>query len=116
MKKWLFCHYASVIDQELCWEVVCSINDEIIVLNQFHDIFTGNECVVCNDLNIRIHGFHGFLCRFYLRLSNIFGCVDDLPLQVGQIHFIRIDNSDSSYACCRKIHCGRCTKSACTDN
>ena len=42
--------------------------------------------------------------------------MDDLPLQVGQIYFICIGNTNCPNASSCQIHGNRCTQSASTDN
>jgi hypothetical protein len=39
--------------------------------------------------------------RVQLLAADVFGAVNHLPLQVGVIHYVEVDQSDSAYACAR---------------
>ena len=60
MRKRFLCHNAGIVDQEFCREVVCSINDKIIIFDNIHDIFGSNKFTICIDFYIRVDGLHGF--------------------------------------------------------
>ena len=38
MRKRLLCHNTGIIDQEFCRKIVCSVDNEIIIRDQIHDI------------------------------------------------------------------------------
>lgn len=93
MGERFLCHNAGIVDEELCREIICAVNYEIIVLDKIHDVFAGDESPVGIDLDIRIDRPHSFLCRLYLRLAHISGSMNDLPLKVGQVYLICVCNA-----------------------
>ena len=103
VREWFLCHNTGIVDQEFCREIVGSVNDEIIILDQIHDRFRIYESLVSFYCHIRVDGFHRFFCRKNLWFSHILCCMDNLSLQIGKIYFICVCNSDSSHTCCCKI-------------
>ena len=116
MTKRFSCHNTGIIDQKFCREIICSVDDKVIILNDIHDIFGCDEFTISINLDIRIDCLHGFFCRLYFCFSKVCCCMDNLSLKIGKINFIRIGNSDRSYTCCRQIHSCRCSKSTCPNN
>ena len=116
MGKWLLCHNTGIIDQKLCRKVIGTVNNEIIVLNEIHNIAGIYESAVCLYGYIRVDRFHSLRCGFYFCFTHIISRMNDLSLQVGKIYLIRIHNTDSSYSCCCQIKCCRGTKSTGTDD
>ena len=80
MAERFLCHNAGVIDQKFRREVIGSVNDEVIVCDQIHDIFTGHKLTVGFYRNVRVHRMDGLLGRFYFCLAHIRGTMDDLSL------------------------------------
>ena len=116
MGEWLSCHNAGIIDQKFCREVIGTVNDEIIILDQIHNVCGIYKCAICLDGNIRVDRFHCLRSGFHLCLAHIIGGVDDLSLQVGKIYLIGINNTDRTNTCCSQIKCCRCSESACSDD
>ena len=116
MAKWFFRHNTGIIDQEFCREVICSVNDKIIILDQIHNILRSNKSTISNHVYIRVQMIHSLFCRLYFCFPQIIGTVDDLSLQVGEIYLIRICDTDGSHTGCCQIHDTRCTKSAGSDD
>ena len=115
MGERLLRHYAGIVYEELCGEIIGSVDDEIIVGDKLVYVFTGNKCTVGLDGDIGVYSFHCLLCGLHLCLADIGGGVDYLALEIGEVDLVRISDTDSSHACCRKIHCRRCAQTACTD-
>ena len=72
-----------------------------------HHIGLLNQCVQqCSiganghgiDLATRVQGQHGGAGGVHLGLTNAFGGVRDLPLQVGQVHRVMVDQGDGAHA------------------
>ena len=62
MTKRFSCHNTGIIDQKFCREIICSVDDKVIILNDIHDIFGCDEFTISINLDIRIDRLHGFLC------------------------------------------------------
>ena len=41
--------------------------------------------------------------------------MNDLSLEIGQIHYVGIHNADGADACCCQIQTNRCSQPSCTD-
>ena len=82
MTEWLACHYARIIDEELDGEVVCAVNDEVVVLDDVEGIVCHKQILYGIDLYVGVDGEHLLLGTLYLRCVNIFGEVDYLTLQI----------------------------------
>ena len=80
MGEWFLLHDAGIVDQELGWEIVSTIDDKVILSDQFSDVFRGNKQLVSVDFYIRVHLCDGFLGRLYLWLAYILCAVNDLTL------------------------------------
>ena len=116
MAEGLFCHDAGIVDEELCREVVSAVNDKIVVLDEVQNVGGIHEHPVGVHGYVRVHLFDGLLGGLHFGLVHVLGGVDDLPLQVGQIHHIRIGNADGAHARSRQIHGCRSTQTACADD
>ena len=112
MGEWFLCHDTCIIDQEFCRKIICSVDDEIVIPDDIHDVFGCDEFTICINFYIRVDCLHRFFCRFYFRLTKVCRCMDDLSLKIGKIHFIGICNSDGSNSGCCQIHGCRCSESA----
>ena len=93
--------HAGVVDEKFGRKIVRPVKDEIIGFNQIHDILCVDKQVMRDHLHVRIQRRHGLLCGVYLRLAYICVAVQDLPLEIGEIHLIRVRDADGS-------HTGRC--------
>ena len=116
MGEWLLCHDTCIIDQEFCRKIICSVDDEIVIPDDIHDVFGCDEFTICINFYIRVDCLHRFFCRFYFRLTKICRCMDDLSLKIGKIYLICIRDPDGSHTCCCKVKGCRCSKSAGSDD
>ena len=104
VRERLFGHDACIVDEELSREIIGSIDDEIVILDEVHDVFAGDEGVVRNHLHIRVHGFHRFLGGLHFGLAHILCGVDNLALQIGEVNDIGISNTNRANTCCGEVH------------
>lgn len=111
-----FRHNAGVVYQELRREVICAVDDEIVVLDDVEDILAVDECAVGVDSHIRIYGFHGFLCGLHLCLADVGSGVYHLALEVGEIHLVRVSDADGAYSRSREVKRCRGAKSTGADD
>ena len=106
----------SVVDKKFGREIIGSIQNEVIVPDQLQDVFSGHKGVIGIHGHIRVQPVHGLPGGVYLGLSQILCGMDDLPLQIGQIHHIGIGNSDGPYTRGGQIHGRRGTQAAGSDD
>jgi len=66
--------------------------------------------------HVWVDGGDGFGRRFDLRHADVAGAVNDLTLQVRQVHHIIIDDADRADAGGRQIHRGRRSQTARADD
>ena len=107
-------HHTGIVDEELDGEVVGAIHHKVILLHQVEGIVCHQELTVGFHFHVWIDGIDGLLGRLHLPLIHIGRGVDDLSLQVAQIHHIAIHNADGAHTSRCQIHCHRGTQSACT--
>ena len=116
MGEGLLRHHARIVDEELRREIVCPVNHEIVILDEVKDVPARDERVVRNHLHVGIHRFHRLFCGLHLQLAHVLGGVDNLALQIREIHDVGIGNTDSADTCRREVHGGRGAQASCTDN
>ena len=116
VRERLLGHDASVVDEELCREVVGSINDKIVILDEVHDVFAGDERVVRNHLDIWVHRFHRFLGGLHLGLTHVLCSMDNLALQIGKVNDVCIGNADGANACGGEVHSDRSAEATCAND
>ena len=112
MRERLSCHHASIIDEKLHGEVVGAIHDEVIFLDDVERIRRVEEFVVGVHFHVRVDGLDFLLCALYLWHAHILGEMDDLTLEVGEVHHIGINDADASDACSSEIERDGRTQSA----
>ena len=75
----------GIIDEKFRREIICAIDDEIIVLiaNNIPDICGMDHLIICVNRNVRIHLMDSLLSGQNFRFADIFRLMDDLSLQIG---------------------------------
>ena len=58
MRKWFFLQDTGIVNQKFRRKIIRSINDKIILPDQFPDIGCIHEHPISFNLYIRIHGVH----------------------------------------------------------
>ena len=107
---------AGVVDEELRREVVGAVENKVVVLDDIHDIVRHEIVVVGDDVDVRIDSPHSLCGRVNLGLSNVGRRVDYLPLQVGKVHIVGINNADGANAGRSKIQSRRGSQAARSNN
>ena len=64
------------------------------------------------DIDVWIHFAQSVARRFHFFAADIFGSVQNLPLQIAKIDIVKIDNPNFADASGGEIKCGRRTESA----
>ena len=112
MREGFASHHAGIIDEKLDGEIVGGINDEVIVADDVQCVGRIEKLSIGLHLHIGIDGLNLLLGALYLGHTQIFGEMDNLPLQIAQVHHIGIHHSDSAYTGRREIERDRRTESA----
>ena len=107
-------HDAGIVDEELHGEVVGAVNDEVILPDDVEGIGGVEELVVGVNSHIGVDGEYLLLGTVHLGTAYVAREVDDLTLQVAQVHHVGVDYAYGAYACCRKIERHGGSQSACT--
>ena len=74
-------------------EVVCAVDHDVVALDDAIDVRRGQAFLVADDLDVGIQGLERLLRRGDLRLADAIGVVKDLPLQVGEVDHIGVDDA-----------------------
>ena len=92
---------AGIVDQEFGREVVDAVDDDIVFAENLERISRGQTLLVGLHDDVGIQRRDLFLPGDDLRTADIGRVVQDLPLQIRQVHHIAVDQTDRPYA-------GRC--------
>jgi hypothetical protein len=107
--------HTGIVHQVTGGEVIGAIHNHVIVGKQLQCVVGLQGGVVNIHLTVGVDLQDAVLGRFHLRLAHPGGAVDHLPLQVGHIHHIKIDNADPPHAGCRQVQQQGRAKAACAD-
>ena len=77
-------------------KIICSVNDDVIVLNDLHRVLTSKHHIVQVDPDIWIDGFDPIFGRVELLAANVLCTVQNLTLEIGKIHHIKISQTIGS--------------------
>src|SRR5262249_47820484 len=93
---WLAGQHAGIVYEIAGGEVVGAVSDDVEFAEEFKRIFAGEARFKLADLQKRIDRLE-FLYRGVQLLASDVRCrVNDLALQIGVIHHVKIDNSQSA--------------------
>ena len=111
----LFQEHARVVDQISRWEIVASIDDNVVFRKNVHDV-VGREVVrVRHHLATGVDLFEGLVRRDGFETAQVGRAVQDLALQVGDVDHVGIDNAERPNARRGQIQARRATQSAGAD-
>src|SRR5215213_268946 len=78
-------------------EVVRTVHDHVVVLEDLQGVFAGECLFVDPDLDVRVYVFDLLVGALDLGAPHIGGAVDDLTLQVRLVHNVEVHNPDGPY-------------------
>src|SRR5712692_2082988 len=90
--------HRSVIQEIARGEVVGAVDHHVVALDDAIDIRSGQTFLVADDLHVGVQSLERLLRRGDLRLADAVGGVKDLPLQVGEVDHIRVDDAEHADA------------------
>ena len=85
MREGLASHHTGIVDEELHGEIVGTIDDEVVVLDDIKCVRRVEEFVIRLHLHVRIDGLDLLLGTLHLRHAYVLREVDHLALEVAQI-------------------------------
>ena len=103
MAEGLARHDAGIVDKELDGEVVGAVDYEVVVLDDVEGIVGTEEVVVRDDVDVRVDGLDLGGCAFHLGTPHILRKVAYLPLEVGDVDDVEINNADGADTRCGQI-------------
>ena len=96
-------HDAGVVEQVARREVVGPVDDDVPPGEQLHRVRARQRRPVRDDLDVGVEGLHGATDRVHLRLADSRRRVDDLALQVGDVHDVVVDDPETSHPRSRQV-------------
>ena len=91
--------HRCVVEEIASGEVVRAVDDHVVALDDPVDVRRGETLLVADDLDVGIQRLERLLRGRDLRLTDAFGGVKDLPLQVGEVDDIGVDDAERTHAC-----------------
>src|SRR5207249_2349233 len=88
----------SVIHQVARGEVIGSVGHHVIFLEKVERVLGTEAGLVSHDFNIRIDIGDRFGGGGKFGASHILGAMDHLPLQVGEVHYIKVHQAELAHA------------------
>jgi hypothetical protein len=101
----------DIVHEIACLEVVCPVNDNVVVLTNLQGVVGAQHGLVRVDVDMRIDVAQTVFGRLQLRAANIFRAMQDLPLQVTFVHDVKIHNANAAHSSRCQVQRQRCTKS-----
>ncbi len=74
--------HRGVVEQVAAGEVVGTVDDHVVSLEDLHDVVGAEAHVVGDDAHIGVEGCEGLLGRIHLAVTDALLVVEDLALQV----------------------------------
>ncbi len=96
--------HAGVISQITRREVVGAVDDDVVGREQFQCVSRGQRHFVRVHLHVGVDVENALLGAFQLQPANVLRAVDDLPLQVGVVDGVVVDQADAADAGRGQVH------------
>ena len=96
--------HASVVGEVTGGKVVRAVHDDVVGAEEFEGVFTGEAGVVKHDLDVRIEAADGFPGGLGFGPADIRGAVENLALEVGEVHRVEVDDAEFADARGGQIH------------
>jgi hypothetical protein len=71
-----------IVQQVTAWEVVGTVHDDVVALNDFHDVAGVQTRVVRNHFYVGVQQVERLFCRINFAITNAVDVVQNLALQV----------------------------------
>ena len=106
---------AGVVHKIAGWEIICAIDDDIVILEQLEGVRAGQLRFDSVDLNVGIEIRKPRAGGLALGLANIASAKSHLALKIREIHHVKIDKAQFPDTCSSKIQTERRAQTACAD-
>ena len=103
MHKRNTCGDAYIVDNKLRCSIVGAVNYHIASIEQMGGILAAKLSAMHRHFHIRVNQINFFPCRHHFWAMQVTRAVQHLPLKIGNIHLIIIDNRQMPYPGSRKI-------------
>ena len=105
-------HHAGIVHQIAGGEVVAAVHHDVVVLDDLHDVLGGEPLRDRDHVDVRVQPLERLARRFGLGLADAVVAVEDLALQVGQVHHVVVDDAHGADAGRGQVIGGRRTQAA----
>src|SRR5581483_8413681 len=107
--------HAGVVNQVARGEIVGAVNDHVVLPEELKRVGAAKPGVVTDDVNEWVNRLELVFGGVELLAANVGGGVDDLPLQVGVVDDVEIDDTERTHACSAEIKRERRAEAAGSD-
>ena len=97
-------------------QLIGAVEDGMATAKQLPRVLVSQGLLVCDDGDVGIQGFETGLRAEALRLSEVGGVVEHLPVEVADLHALRVDHRERSHAGGSQIHRRRRTEASSPDD
>src|SRR5262245_42803802 len=98
---WLPRKHTDVVGEIACGEIIRTVNDYVVVSDNSLRILSGQPALVQFNLDLRVDVVQSIARRFKFASANVLCSVKNLPLQIGKIDTIEVDQPKLSHTSCR---------------
>ena len=96
--------HAGVVGEVAGGEVVRAVHDDVVGADDVEGVLAGEAGVVQDDLDVRVEAADGVRGGLGLGPANVRGAVDDLALEVGEVHRVEIHDAEFADARGGQVH------------
>src|SRR5581483_6517097 len=89
---------AGVVDQVACGEVVGTVHDDVELAEELERVGAGEPRLEGAQLDIGVNGLDLLRGGIQLLAANVSGGVDDLALEVGEVHDVEVHHAQGAHA------------------
>ena len=104
--------HGRVVEQVARREVVDAVDDDVVVLDDLHDVRGVQARLVLDDVDVRVERVDLLLGGVDLGHADAVGRVDDLALQVGDVDHVVVDDAERADAGGGEVERGRRAEAA----
>ena len=90
--------HAGVVDEIARGEIVGAVHDDVVLADDVERVLRREPRLVGLHVHVGIEIGEASLGRLELRRAEGGGAVDDLPLEVGEVHHVEVDDPDGADA------------------
>src|SRR5262249_37568553 len=100
---WLPCKHADIVRQITGGEIVGAVHDDVVISHDLLRVAAGEAAFVQFEFDLRIDIPQPVARRCKLAAAHVLCSVKNLPLQIGEIDAVEIDDPKGSNAGCCQV-------------